>query len=157
MQQIRDFVTGKDAMNIVKSGDQLFASLPHLPDGVVEFLVKVAPYLALLGAILTIVFGPIMGIVGTLGSLALLSPGLAIFTIVSLIIAVLSALMLLLAFKPLQDRDMYGWLLVFWVQILSLITSLFAVVINGGAGVIYNIIGTFISFYILYEMKRKYA
>jgi hypothetical protein len=107
--------------------------------------------------VLTIVFGPVLGVIGTLGSLALLSPGLAVFTVVSLVISLISAVMLLIAFKPLQNRDMYGWLLIFWVQILGLVSALFAVVINGGAGVIYNLVVALIVFYVLYEMKRTYA
>lgn len=157
MQQVQNFVMGKDAMGVVKSGEKLFSSLPHLPNGVKEFLATVAPYLALIGAVLTIIGGPILGVLGSFASIMLLSPGLMIYTLINVLIAVISAVALLLAFKPLQERKLYGWALLFWVELLQVVISIISVVVYGGYGIIGTLVGMLIGFYILFEMKPKYS
>ncbi len=152
MQKIMEMIMSKDAMNVVAKGENLFKNLPHLPVGVVEFFVKIAPYLALFSAVLGLIFGPIVGLVGLL-SVITLNPFIMLSILGGAVLMFVNVAMMLYAYKPLQNREYKGWLLLFWSEVLTAVTTVLSVLGNGSiASVIWLIIG----FYVLYEIKPAY-
>ena len=159
MEAIIKQLTSKEAMNLIKQVESAFKSLPHLPAGIVEFLVKIAPWLAGIG-----------GVFGVLGGLSALSAGLglgmytqfmryagysSVYFLVSGIAELIMAGLLLMAFKYLKAKQLTGWVLIFWSSVVSLVMSLLGIVLVGGFA-IGSIIGALIGFYILFEMKPSY-
>lgn len=151
-----DMLTNKDAMDFIAKVEEPFKSLPHLPKGLVEFFVKLAPWFAIIGAVLSLLAGPLWGLVSVL-SLFSLNPMLVIFTVVSAIVTLLNAVLLFMAFTPLKNREMKGWILIFWSNILGAVVSLLSIFTGGPSGAVGAVIGILIGLYVLFEMKPFYT
>ncbi len=125
---------------------------PALPENIKELIVKYGPWVTLVLLILAAV--PLLGVIG-LG--ALLSPialmsgvsygGMYLLTLAfSVAIIVLEAI----AIPKLLKRQKSGWNLVFYASLLSSVSSLLSRDIFG------LIIGTLLSFYILFQIRSYY-
>lgn len=147
-------LTDEKSQEIASRVGEVFSSLPHLPKGIVEFLVKITPYVALLGAILSLLAGPLLGIASVI-SLITLSPFLVLSTAVAAVLAVITAVILFFAFKPLKDRKYEGWMLLFWSDMLHLAQTLLSIVL--GHSSVFDLVGVAIGVYILYEMRSFYG
>ncbi len=161
-QQILDRLTDKQAMDFIKSIEKPFKDLPHLPEAIPSILVKISPWLALVG-----------GAFGLLGALQSISYGIGggtayqrifsefaglpawYFIVVGLLQLVSSAL-LLLAFKHLKNRTTTGWVYLFWNMALMVAQSLIGI-LAGLGGVVGFVVVTAISYYLLFEMKPFYG
>jgi len=139
-----------------KLGDY-FKTAPALPTNIVELFVKFAPYLAVIGAVMILISGPIIGIFGTLGSLFLLNPLILITTIASVVIMLAQMILYFMAFKPLQDRTTRGWMLMFWAQVLQGIILVVDLIRFNVAGLLVGAIFLAIGFYVLYQMRPYYG
>lgn len=155
-----DKMTGKDATELVKKIETAFKGLPHLPKGVVDFLVAIAPWAVGLAGVMSIVSG--------LGSLVATGRQNALwmaldryagvnstyFTIAGIFTLVLGALYLM-AFSPLKAHKMTGWMYLFWANVLGIIQSVLGVVFGFG-GIVGTVIGAAIGLYFLFEVKPRY-
>lgn len=130
-----------------------------LPLGAKEFIVKVSPYLVIIFAILTL---PI--ILAVIGFSAVVAPfammgaamggygyGWGLGAIISLVVAVVSLIVEVIAVPGLFKRTKGGWRLVFYASIISLIGSILSFNVIGG------VIGAIISWYILFQVKDMYT
>lgn len=129
-----------------------------LPTEVKEFIVKVAPYLIILFAIMSL---PL--ILGAIGLTAVLSPfammggygygygGWGFSMIVSLATAAISLIMEVMAVPGLFKQTKASWKLVFYASIVSLIGGILTV-----HGIFGAIIGAIIGWYILFQVKDMY-
>lgn len=127
-----------------------------LPAEAKEFIVKVAPYLIILFAIMSL---PL--IFGAIGLTAVLSPfammggygygNWGFSMIVSLAVAAISMIMEVMAVPGLFKRTKASWKLVFYASIISLIGGILAI-----HGIVGAIIGTIIGWYILFQVKDMY-
>lgn len=138
--------------SIILSIENVYAKLPPLPAGVKEFAVAVAPWLAI-----------IFGILGLLGSLAafgfstVASPliaigggvGLATNIIIASLIGLVESVMMIVAFPSLLKRKEFGWVLLFWIQVLAVVAG----VINLS---IYSVVLSLIWFYFVFQVKPYY-
>ena len=139
-----------DALDKVLS-DYLVKKAPVLPKGGKDFIVSVAPYLALIGAVVGI---PALLVVFGLGAIATPFVWIAgsrtgifwLFWTVGAAQIVLSAM----AVKPLFARRGKGWRLMYYSQLLSLLSTL--QYFNVG-----SLVMTVISFYLLYQVKASYG
>lgn len=125
-----------------------FEKAPALPANIREVLVKIAPWLALIGGILGLLSG-----IGALGfsPLAMFGgPHMGMMFLVSGILTIVVSIMLLMAFPKLSKQQMGGWMLLFWVEVINLLSLL--VVFN----LIGFIIGGLIGFYLLFQVKSYY-
>lgn len=131
--------------------EYLVKKAPALPKGAKDFLVTAAPYLALLGAVLGV---PALLAVFGLGAIATPFVWLAgsrtgifwLFWIVGAAQVVMSAM----AVKPLFARRGRGWRLMYYSQLLSLLSSLQYWSVG-------SLIMTVLSFYLLYQVKASYG
>ena len=131
--------------------DYLVKKAPVLPKGGKEFIVSVAPYLALISAIVGV---PALLAVFGLGAIATPFVWIAgsrtgifwLFWAVGAAQIILSAM----AVKPLFARRGKGWRLMYYSQLLSLLSTL--QYFNVG-----SLVMTVISFYLLYQVKASYG
>lgn len=127
-----------------------------IPAGGKEFIVKVAPYLIIIFAIIAI-----PGILLALGLSSVLAPfamvgyafghGFGFLSLISLVISIVVVVMELIAVPGLFKRTKGGWKLVFYASIVSLIGSIISI-----TGIVTGIIGSIIGWYILFQVKELY-
>ena len=124
-----------------------------LPQGVKEFIVKVSPYLIIIFAILAL---PL--IFAAIGLSALVAPfammggySWGIGTVISLVVAVITLIMEVMAVPGLFKRTKSAWNLVFYASIVSLIGSILSV-----GGIISGVIGAIIGWYFLFQVRDMY-
>jgi hypothetical protein len=159
MTQLINSLTSKKVTDAIDQMAPPFKNLPHLPKGVVDFLVSVSPWLAVVG-----------GALSALSGLQLLSSGMGMrsswwmelagvsptYFLVTGIIQLLSAAVLLLAFKPLQMKQKAGWVLMFWSMALSVVQMLAGVALGYGVSVVGMVLGLAIGLYLLFELRSSY-
>ncbi len=129
-----------------------FMKLPSLPKGGRDALVIIAPWIALIFGI----FGILAGLAG-LGILSVLSPVMLMVagyantggSLISVALALVASALLLAAFPGTKDHKIQGWTMLFWSEVVSVISS---VVSFSLGGVIFGALG----FYLLYQMKSSY-
>lgn len=159
-KKIDNALMSKEAMNLIGSVEQPFKGLPHLPKGLMEFLVGIAPWVA-----------GIVGVMNLLG--AYQSARLAMdpnpygeffgeffsydptYYWIMTAGAVLMGLLLIMAFKPLKARQLRGWVYLFWVNILSIVQSLAGIALIK-SNLIMSLIWIAIGLYFLFEFKPYY-
>lgn len=131
----------------------LFKSLPKLPVEIVNFIVSFGPYLVLIGGVLSVLSILSLFSIGTLVfySFAPLTRSLFPFYYIYVIGSVISGIMLILSFKDLQEKKLFGWRLVFWSGNVNIAASLLSMNFFGA------ILSALISWYLLSQIKQKYS
>lgn len=134
----------------------VFSGVPHVPPNVRKIITDIAPWLALVAAVLGfvgLIFSGILGIV--LSPLVFLGLGItSIVILITMVLGLISTALLLLAFKPLQKLHKAGWNYVFYSLIVTAISSIIAIgfTFSGWS----NIVGTLVGMYLLFEVREKY-
>lgn len=128
-----------------------FKKAPELPANIREVLVRIAPWLAL-----------IFGALGVLAGLSLLglSPVAAIsgvktssLLLISSVFALVSSVLLLLAFPKLRKGELRGWKLLFWSEVVSVVSSILSLTT---VNILVTVLVTLIAFYLLFQIKPYY-
>jgi len=112
-------------MVIINFFDTFYSKFPKLGSELRHFIIVLLPILALIfGALIT--FASIMDIIGTPFLNLFSSQGAGVFQKLMIInvIGVFEGLLMLFAFKPLRKNLKKGWNLLFWGQILWIISAL---------------------------------
>lgn len=157
MEAIITQLTSKEALKFIAQVENIFKSVPHLPKGIVEFLVKIAPWLALVGGVLSVI-GGISSLSGGLGaemSWMRLAGYSSTFFLISGVFQLLAGGLLLLSFKYLKTQHLTGWVLLFWEMVISIVQSIALMALWGGLNVM-SVLWILIWLYVLFEMKPKY-
>ncbi len=141
---------------LLKFLDEYYAKIPALPKGATEFIVKVAPWLALIGAILSVLsvislYG-LMTYVGPFAAYAGVS-GFSITIVLSMIVLLVWAVLYLLAFPSLKARKIKGWNLMLYGMLLYILS---AIVRLNVMDIVSSLIGALIGYYFLYQVKSYY-
>lgn len=129
-----------------------------LPAGAKEFIVKVAPYLVIISAILALplIFAAI-GLSTAFAPVAMMEAaygygyGWGLGAMISLAVSVIVLVMEVMAVPGLFKRTKGGWRMVFYASIVSLVGSILSI-----SGIIGGIIGAIIGWYILFQVKELY-
>ena len=155
----------KQAKTLSKPLEDLYVKAPALPVGAKEFIVSIAPWAALVFGVLAVV-GSILGLLGlgAAGTLAgAYAPQVAAvafsgFWFVPLILGFVNGLLMLLAFKSLQKRHLRGWNLMFWVFLVSLVSSLFSstIIFFSVMGLVWLLVWLVVELYFLFQVKSYY-
>ncbi|MGE5042174.1 MAG: hypothetical protein ACM3IJ_04710 [Candidatus Levyibacteriota bacterium] len=140
--------------SIIETVEKWYSAVPSLPKNFQEVLVKLAPWVALIFGIL----GLLAGIAG-LGIMATLSPLAALggvggvraagSGILAAVLLIASSGLMLAAFPGLKSGKMNGWNMMFWSEVVTLVSSVLAISISG---VVFDLVG----FYLLFQIKRYY-
>ncbi len=132
--------------------EEWFAKLPALPKSATDVLVKITPWVALIFGILG-VLGSLagLGILTALSPIVLLGNGVGgtTTTLVTAVLSLVSSVLLLLAFVGTKALKLQGWKMLFWSQVVSTLSAVLLISLTG-------VIGAFIGFYLLYQIKRYY-
>jgi hypothetical protein len=129
-----------------------YSKLPPLPRNWNEVIVKITPWVAL-------IFG-VLGVLGSLaavGILTFLAPfvamgagvGQATGGVVGSVLALVASALMVAAFPGTNARKVAGWNLLFWSEIVSLVSSVVFFSVSG-------VIGVLIGLYILFQIKSFY-
>ncbi len=130
-----------------------FASLPNLPASIREFLVKIAPYFAVIGFILSL--PAILSLIG-LGSFASVIAGIGGNwandggTALAIIYSIVSTILLGLSISGLFARHMEGWRYSYYNALAGGVYAILRYDLGG------LIIGTGISLYVLFQIRSHY-
>lgn len=152
----------------------IFKDVPPLPESAKELLVKVWPWLALIGGILQLLAALALyklatvadNIIDYSNSLSTAYGGVAVGpagfdkTIIYLgvLLLAVNAVILLVAFPKLQKRAKSGWDLLFLAALLNLLYGVVQIFTYGrGIGsFIWSLITTALVFYLLFQIREKY-
>lgn len=141
--------SGQDLINMMQ---EWFDKLPPLPKNVNEVIVKITPWIAI-----------IFGVLGILSSIALFgvttisAPFLAMGgqtsavggVMITAILALISSVLMVAAFPGLNKRQMKGWTLLFYAEVVSVVSSVVMLSVGG-------LVGNLIGFYLLFQIKSFY-
>ncbi len=137
----------------MKTLEGWFAKAPALPKSATDVLVQIAPWLALIFGVLGVLASlAATGLMTALSPMMLLGGGVGAATggIVGAVLALVSSVLMLVAFPGLRDRKMAGWKYSFWSEAVSVVSSVVALNLVGA------VIGGAIGFYILFQIKSYY-
>ncbi|MEK7571468.1 MAG: hypothetical protein AAB553_04270 [Patescibacteria group bacterium] len=135
------------ANDLIGMLEGVFKQAPHLPKNIQEVLVKIAPILALVFGILGIIVG--LGAIG-ISPVAILGGVEASFMVMaSGVLAIVSSILMLMAYPKLTKHAYAGWTLLFWSEAISAVSAVLSLSVGGVLGII-------IGFYLLFEIKGQY-
>lgn len=130
---------------------------PQLPKEWREFLVKVAPYLAIIGVIIGIPgvlallgVGTFIVPLGTIGGIVSGRPFLGVGFLINILFLGAMIVLEALAISPLFKRSKNGWNLLYYSTLLGAVQNLLSFNLGG------LIIGTLLSLYLLFQVKEYY-
>jgi hypothetical protein len=131
----------------------LFAKFPAFPESLIDILVTLAPWLAVIGGILGLLgllslLGLDAAFVGTLGVSAY---GSSWRFYISIIGGALAAVLYIMAFTPLRAQKKRGWNLMYYAFLLNMAINLITFSIFG------LIIGFLIGGWVLFQVRPKYT
>ncbi len=116
-----------------------------------EILVKIAPYLVIIGAVLFVLSLPaLLGLSALTAGLGMMGGGWGYTMLVSLIAGAVSVMLELKALSGLFKRSRASWRLVYYATIVSFAGSVLSFNFIGA------IIGGVIGWYILFQVKELY-
>ncbi len=113
-------------MILVNFLDSLYSKLPKLGPELRSFIEVILPFLAIIFGFL-ITFASFMDILGTpFLSVFSSNEGSSVFRKLMIVnaLGILEGILMLLAFLPLRRRAKRGWKLIFWSQILWVVSAL---------------------------------
>ena len=136
--------------------DTYYVKLPSLPNGATDFIVSVAPWLALIFGVLAILGG-----IAAFGLLSVLSPFAAVagagqyaFSgVLASLVLLVQGVIELMSFSPLKARKERGWDLMFLSLVLGVVSSLFYLNVFT---VVSSIFWSLVGYYFLYQVKSHY-
>jgi hypothetical protein len=127
-------------------------SLPAFPEEIKELLVKIAPYLAIVG----VIFGGIAILFGGLATILTLFSfsGAGIWLGLSMIFLIVVVALEGLSIPGLMNRKRQGWKFSYYAVLVSAVQSLLSLSIFG---IISAAITIFIGMWILFQIREKYS
>jgi len=159
---------------LLKFLDQYYAKLPALPKGGKDFLVKAAPWYAVIFGVLGVI-GVVLGLLATVAGTAAVGMGAAVsgympaygrlaggmaFVWVALLFALVVSVLELLAFSPLKALKVKGWNLLLYTFLLGFLSALLSNVFYLGAfsvmGIAWSLLWFLVDYYLLYQVKSYY-
>ena len=139
----------------IGSLDKFFIKLPHLPKKIRLLINRIVPFVALLFGLVGLIASVLAGSFVLLGLLA----GEWVFLAENSFnfgLTLLSALLLLKAFKPLRAGNAVGWIYLFWAELLEVV-NLITRAINREDNLLLGLAVILISFYLLFEIGQFYV
>nr|WP_295933227.1 hypothetical protein [uncultured Dyadobacter sp.] len=125
---------------------------PPFSDSVKEFLVQYGPYFILVLSVLGILgLLTAFGVGGAVLGMGAASVGIGFNFYVGIALGIVTLVMYLMAFSPLKARKRAGWNLLYYALLIGLVSNLIQLSIVG------FIIGGLIGFWVLFQIREKYA
>lgn len=136
---------------------KIFENAPHLPKKVTEILVKIAPYLILISGLFLVSGGlrSIFGFKNFYNVLNLWSNIPSAYFYVIGLLQIVAGIISIVAYQPLKDKKMEGWLALLGLTILELLMNIISVIFLN-SGIFGLLLGLLICLYMLYELRSNY-
>ncbi len=136
---------------------KIFENTPHLPKKVTDILVKIAPYLILISGLFLVSGGlrSIFGFKNFYNVLNLWSNIPSTYFYVIGLLQIVAGFISIVAYQPLKDKKMEGWLALLGLTILELLMNIISVIFLN-SGIFGLLLGLLISLYVLYELRSDY-
>ena len=158
MQQLLSVMHNPQVLSFIQETEKKLKDVPHIPKNLAELLVTVAPYLAVIGGVLSLVsaanllfdFGGMYRYLESFGMASNLR-------YLSVIQNIIFGLLGIWAFEYLKKRDFTGWLMMFWSMVLSIVFMLFFAIVYGGLNLLGIALGILLGGYLLFELKPYYG
>lgn len=150
-------MTALDTQVLETKIEGYFSKLPNLPSQFTQTVVSFSPYILLVGGILEVFTSGIFSLLGTgMPFFNTANKATGINYILSTVFSLLVGTIMMVAYKPLENRSIGGWRLLFYLNLIVFFESVFALLL-GYAG---DIVGTgvlfLIGFYLLFQVKKYY-
>jgi hypothetical protein len=160
MQEIISFLTSKEVKTQTQKIGKIFENFPHLPKRLMEFFVKITPIFLILAAFgLSVSALQNIFLVGHRGY----SYGIfywnqipRLYFYLLALVEIITAVVSVLAFQATKERKYEGWLLLFWITVLSVISNILSLIFLG-YGILGILLSLAISLYFLFEMEPFYV
>lgn len=136
---------GKD---MVVTLEDFFKKAPQLPKGGRDVIVTITPWIALIFGILGVIAG--VGLVGVSPLGLFGGTSVAFGALISGVLAIISSVLMLMAFPKLQKHLYGGWMLLFWSEVVNVVSQVINLNLLGA------VIGGLIGFYLLFQIKSYY-
>jgi hypothetical protein len=78
-------------------------------------------------------------------------------TIVTTVVTIANSVLLLMAFNPLKNKAMRGWVFLFWSEMLSAVDIVLSLLQGQTGSLVGGVIGLAIGLYILFEIRGSYT
>ncbi len=166
-------------MELLKTIEDSLAPLfkqPEMPDGGKKWFVKYLPILALIGGILQAIsalllwqawyvadnyLGIANDIARSYGAQTSLGRPAALWFWLALTSVVIGAVILLMAYKPLKEKQKKGWDLLLLGSVINVVYAVLLIFVGSGYGggfsnFIFSLIGSAIGFWILFQIRKSY-
>ncbi|MDB5182673.1 MAG: hypothetical protein JWO47_457 [Candidatus Saccharibacteria bacterium] len=162
-------------MELVKKAETViggwYKNAPKLSDKTKETLVKIWPWLALVFGILQLVAALALwrlvhvanSIVTIYGTVVNTNIGISgtdkLFIALGIILLIVDAVILLMAYPKLAKRQKTGWDLIFLGSLLNVVYSVITLLINGRgvSSFLSSLIGSAIGFYLIFQVREKFV
>lgn len=131
----------------------VFAKLPQLPASWREFIVKIAPYAAIIGFVLSLpAVLALLGLSAWIGSMGMRSGmyGYVGVGMVAVVFAIANIILLGLSIPGLLRRRADGWK---WAYYSALVSGIYAIIRFDLVGLV---VGTGLTLYILFQIRSSY-
>lgn len=159
---MKEVLMNESFLKLLDQVEDNLKGVPNLPEGIIKPLLKIVPWLALIGGIFNLT-GSFSNISFGLGNSVYNSEFMVYFTgiprqyfLITGIVSLLSGVLMLMAFKPLKEMKYYGWVISAWNVVLSLVGLVFGLIMSVG-GVGSTLFSAALSVYILFEFKPYYT
>ena len=143
-------------MKFIHRLEKIFAVLPHLSEGTVSVLVQQFPAITFLAAILCLIVGPMLGVVGSVTSLVHLNPVFFAITLLNVAFLIIESVLLLAAYPRLEKHQLHGWLIVFWGMVVLAGSAVFSIFLGDIIDAAVKCLSTVLGLYFLFEVKHRY-
>lgn len=150
---------------------KLFATLPKLPEAAKETIAQIAPWASLISGALSLisayslwnwahVSGAYVDYANELseafGGATIADERLTLSIWLGMAALLVQAVLLLLAFKPLQKRLKSGWNLLFYALLVNIVYAIIVIFSDYTGSVLGPIIGTVLGLWLLFQIRGKY-
>ncbi len=142
----------------------IFKDLPALPKGGKEGLIAIFPWIALIFGIIQLMaawglYQLTMLTINTFGIYAAITPMEKVMIYLSVAVILVDAIILLMAFSPLQKKLRRGWDLLFVAGLINLAYAVLSIFMySGGVGKFMSgLISSAIGFYLLFQVREYYT
>jgi hypothetical protein len=122
-----------------------------LPIKAKETIVKIAPWITLIVIVLSL--PAIFALLG-IGSFALGIGAMSSRYYIGVIVLIIQVVLMIMAFPGLQKRQIKGWKMVYYSDLVSAVYALFSAYSFGD--LIWSLLGTCIGLYLLFQVKSYY-
>jgi hypothetical protein len=153
----------KQADSLLITISEQLKALPSLPKEVKEFLVMITPWVSLIGGIVLAVLVGLFGIIGLIASPFAMMAGAGqslLILFVFLAIAIVEGVLMLLAFKPTMKRDLDGWRMLAYTELLHVVSFVISILTSLGSfsvfSVLWGLLWIVVGFYLLFQIKSYY-